>query len=259
MRIQVNGVNLHVRDRGPMCGADNPALVLLHYFAGSSRAWAAVFDQVQSTHRCVAPDLRGFGDSSAPEFHYAVRDYADDVDELIGALGLESYILVGHSMGGKFAMALAARRPAGLEALVLIDPSPPTPEPMGDTERQHLLASHGDRAAMVELIRKVSVFPLPAEVFDTAVDDNVRSSRAAWRAWLELGSREDIAADIRNICVPALVLRGEDDPVMSRDLLEREVVGRIGDSRMVEVPGAGHLLPLRAPVQVAELIATVLA
>ncbi|MGI9091165.1 MAG: alpha/beta fold hydrolase, partial [Gemmatimonadaceae bacterium] len=207
-RINVNGVDLSVTDQG----TGDPALVFLHYFAGSSRAWDGVIDRIQMAHRCVAPDLRGFGDSSAPASHYAVCDYADDVAELIGSLGLESYVLVGHSMGGKFAMALAARRPVGLQALVLVDPSPPTPEPMSSSDREHLLTSHGNRAAMVALIRNITVRPLPDVVFDTAVDDNLCSSLAAWCAWLEHGSRGDISALMPDVSVPTLVIRGAEDP-----------------------------------------------
>lgn len=258
-RIEVNGANLYVSDRGPSRDTGDPALVFLHYFGASHRAWNGVVGQLEARYRCIAPDLRGFGDSSAPPSGYAVRDYAADVDELIRVLELNRYVLVGHSMGGKFAMALAARRPAGLEGLVLVDPSPPTPEPMSDPDREHLLASHGDRAAMEDVIRTAAVYPLPQSVFEVAVDDNLRSSAAAWHAWPAYGSREDIASEMRNICVPTLVLRGAEDPIMSRHLLEREVVGRIRGSRMIEVPSAGHLLPLRAPVEVAELIATVLA
>lgn len=249
-RIEVNGANLYISDQG----SADPALVFLHYFAGSSRSWDGVIDRMRSAYRCVAPDLRGFGDSSAPAFHYAVHDYADDVEELIRSLGLESYILVGHSMGGKFGMALAARRPVGLRALVLVDPSPPTPEPMSRSDREHLLASHGDHSAMVALIQKITVRPLPNLAFDTAVDDNLRSSVAAWCAWLERGSREDIAEHLPDICVPTLVIRGADDPVMRHDMLQREVVDRIKSARMVEISNTGHLAPLEAPMAVSAFI-----
>lgn len=255
MRTAVNGVDLYVSQQGR--GA--PALVFLHYFGGSSRAWDGVVRQLRAQYRCIAIDQRGFGNSSAPRSGYAVRDYATDVEALIAVLGLGRYVLIGHSMGGKFAMAVAARRPPGLEALFLVDPSPPTPEPMSDSTRKHLLASHGDRAAMIEIIRGVAVSPLPKGIFDAAVEDNLRSSRAAWRAWLDGGSREDIAGEMASVLVPALVLRGAEDPVMSRHLLEREVVGRIRGSRMIEIPAAGHLLPLRAPVEIAALILSFLA
>src|SRR3954469_3094878 len=102
-------------DRG--CG--DRTLVFLHYFAGSSRAWAPVIDRLADDHRCIAPDLRGFGTADAPATGYAVNDYANDVAALIGALDIGRHVLVGHSMGGKIALALAARRPPGLEALVL--------------------------------------------------------------------------------------------------------------------------------------------
>ncbi len=246
----VNGVDPYLSDRGN----GDPALVFLHYFGGSSRAWDAVIDEMQSTDRCIAPDLRGFGSSSAPASQYAVHDHADDMQQLVQSLGLDSYVLIGHSMGGKFAMALAARRPAGLRALVLVDPSPPTPEPMSESDREHLLVSHGDRAAMVALIQKITVRPLPSAVFEMAVDDNLRSSRAAWYAWLEHGSREDISAQMPNVCVPTLVIRGAEDPVMQHDMLEREVVGRIDGARMIEIPQVGHLSPMEAPDTVTALI-----
>jgi len=249
-QIEVNSANLYVSDQG----SADPALVFLHYFAGSSRSWDGVIDRMRSAYRCVAPDLRGFGDSSAPASNYAVKDYADDVEDLISSLGLESYILIGHSMGGKFAMALAARRPAGLGALVLVDPSPPTPEPMSKSDREHLLASHGDRSAMVALIQKVTVRPLPDLAFDTAVNENLRSSLAAWCAWLEHGSRENIAEHMSNICVPTLVIRGAEDSVMHHDLLQREVVDRLNDARMIEIPEVGHLAPLEAPMAVTAFV-----
>lgn len=243
-------IDLYVSDRG----TGEPALVFLHYYAASSRAWNGVVGLLESQNRCIAPDLRGFGDSSAPASGYAVRDYTDDVANLVRSLGMDRYVLIGHSMGGKFAMALAARRPPGLGALVLVDPSPPTPEPIPEPQRLHLLASHGDRLAMEDVIRSAAVTPLPKAIFQTAVEDNLRSSPAAWRAWLELGSRENIASEMPNICVPTVVLRGAEDPIMSKALLEREVVGRITGSHMIEVAGSGHLPPLGDPHAVATLV-----
>ena len=92
--------------------------------------------------RCLAPDLRGFGESPAPGegwAHYTVDAMADDLHGLLGRLSLGRFIVVGHSMGGKVALALAARQPAGMAGLALLAPSPPTPEPMEPAERARLL------------------------------------------------------------------------------------------------------------------------
>ena len=241
--FELNGVAHHVEVTGER-GA--PAFVFLHYFGGSSRSWAEVIDKLAAHARCVAPDLRGFGASAAPPSGYAVGDYVDDVAALVAAFGIDDYVLVGHSMGGKIALALAARNPAGLRALVLLAPSPPTPEPMTDDERSHLLATHGERAAARATVLKITRRPLPPALLERAVEDNLRTAPAAWRAWLEHGSREDISARMGNVCVPVTVLVGRHDPAMPRPILQREVIERVGGT-LVVASDAGHLLPLESP------------
>ena len=243
-------VHLYRTDRGR--GSD--AFVFLHYFAGSSLAWKAVSALIAPARRCVAVDLRGFGDSPAPSSGYAVGDSADDVSALVATLGLERYVLVGHSMGGKIAMALAARRPRGLGGLVLVAPSPPTPEPMPEATRAHLLASYGDRGSAVETARTITVRPLAPAAFDQVVADTLRTSRPAWDAWLREGTRENIAASMSRVDVRTLVVAGGEDPVMHRDMLERDVVKRIAGARMAVVPGVGHLVPYEAPTELATLV-----
>ena len=258
MRIQVNGTTLNVPRQSAIRHSPSAiSLVFLHYFGGSSRAWCAVIERLAGDYHCVAPDLRGFGDSAATETGYTMSGMADDVAELIGSLRLKRYALVGHSMGGKIALALAARQPPGLESLVLLSPSPPTPEPMDESERTRLLDAHGDRAAAEETVRRIVVQPLSDQAHEGVIEDNLRSSRTAWRAWLERGSREDIAVLMPKVNVPVLVGVGAADPVLPAALLEREVVRRIagGGARLAVVPGkVGHLLPLEAPQATAELI-----
>jgi len=250
VRLTINGAALAVRTEG----AGDLALVFLHYFGGSSRAWSGVIGQLATEYRCIAPDLRGFGDSDAPATGYTVRDSAADVAALVHALALTRYVLVGHSMGGKIALAFAARRPPGLQSLVLIAPSPPTPEPMPESEREHLLASHGDRAAAEETARKITVRALTAPARTGIVADTLRSSRAAWVSWLEHGSREDITALMPRVAVPALVVASNSDPVLPARLLEREVVRRIAGARIMALSGVGHLMPIEAPEAIASVI-----
>ena len=114
---------MNVRDQGQ----GEPALVFLHYWGGSSRTWDLVIDRLKTDFHCVAYDQRGWGDSDRPETGYSLEDLAKDAESLIRTLELDRYILIGHSMGGKVAQLLASKRPPGLEALILVAPSPPTP------------------------------------------------------------------------------------------------------------------------------------
>ena len=254
MRIKTNGITLNVLEQGASDSTGKrPTLVFLHYFGGSSQAWTEVINRLSTDYHCIAPDLRGFGESDAPPCGYSVKDYADDVGGLIAAANVKTCVLVGHSMGGKIALSLAARRPANLHSLVLLAPSPPTPEPMPEEERTRLLTTHGNRAA-VETLGKITAHPVPTPLLNLFVEDNLRSSQQAWRAWLERGSREDISADMTRIDVPVLIVAGGMDESLTAKLLRREVVRRIGGARLTTLPDVAHLLPLENPAAIAELI-----
>lgn len=243
MYIHLNDIKQHVDEQG---ADQSPAFVFLHYFGGSARSWTEVIEALTGQARCIAPDLRGFGHTQAPAGGYAIDDYADDIAALVDAFALQDWILVGHSMGGKIALALAARRPPGLRAVVLIAPSPPVPEPMADDERQRLLDTHGERAAALETVENITHRALSPFLLERAIEDNLRSSPAAWRAWLEHGSQEDISQRMSAINVPVSVLVGRNDPVMARSLLQHEVAERTHGTLTI-ASDEGHLLPLESP------------
>lgn len=251
-RYTINGVGLNLAEAGK---EEDETLVFLHYFGGSSRTWGPVMDVLASRFRCLAPDARGWGDSDTPPSGYTVADMADDVAGLVAALGLTRYTLVGHSMGGKAAQVLAARRPAGLVRLLLVAPSPLSPEPMTDEERATLRAAWGDEGASRETLATIAKLPLGEEVGGMVVADNLRASRVAWEAWADTGSREDLSALAGEITVPTFVLAGAADPVLPPDVLRGAVVERITGATLTVVPGAGHLLPLEDVGAVAGWVA----
>ena len=236
--------------------AQPPALLLLHYFGGSGRSWDALAARLGPARRCVAPDMRGFGANhlGGP---YAVGDYADDAAAL--ATGLEPFLLVGHSMGGKVAVALAARRPPGLAGVVLVAPSPPCPEPMTDDARASLRASFGGQEGAAQTARAISAKAAAGPAFDPAVfervvADHMRADRPAWDAWLDTGSREDVTALAGQVSVPVLVVAGVDDAALGSDVQRRLTLPRLPSARMETVPGSRHLVPLDQPGALARLI-----
>jgi pimeloyl-ACP methyl ester carboxylesterase len=230
---------------------DSPALVFLHFFGGSARSWDPVLAELGEEFRALALDLPGFGAAAGASGPYTVAAYADRVEEAVRTHELKNYVLVGHSMGGKIALALAARRPPGLRGLVLLAPSPPTSEPIEEEMRAKLIAGWGCYGPASETLARITGRPLEGALRERTIADMMTSDMLAWIAWLEHGSREDIAASMASIDVPALILSGDRDAVLPSELVEREVGDRLESSSTVIVPGAGHLLPIEAPQAVA--------
>lgn len=229
-------------------------LVFLHYFGGSAMEWQSTMAQLADQYRCVAVDLRGHGDSAAPETGYSVMDMADDVQALIKAMGIQDFVLIGHSMSGKVALYLASRLPAGLKLLLLLAPSPPLPEPIPDADRQEMLDTHGQRTAAEETAAKITVRPLASGVKSQIVADNLRTSEAAWHAWLTLGSKENISDRMSFINVPVHILVGTNDEALAPDVQPKMTLPYLPDATLERIDGAGHLLPWETPDELASFI-----
>ena len=233
---------------------DGPALVLLHHFGGSARTWRTLIDRIGDRQRCFALDLPGFGAQADDPGPYTVAAMADHVQACIAELGLRNYRLVGHSMGGKVALALAGRRPAGLRSLVLLAPSPPNAEPIDPQQRQRMLAAWGSRPAMSEMVDAATVRILPTNVRTTLLEDMLTVSPNAWRAWLLHGSREDITASLADLSIDVLIASGDGDTAIPTAVLETELLPRLASASLAVIAGAGHLLPIEAPTETIRLL-----
>lgn len=236
-------------------GAGERQALLLHYFGGSGAMWAEVMRRVPGV-RCVAPDLAGFGGSAQPAEPYTVDQHAADMQALAEQLVLNSFALVGHSMGGKIAMALAALQPPGLRELILVAPSPPTPEPIAEKDRRRLLNAFGDHDALAAQINGITATALPANLQQQAIEEQLLAAEATWRAWLEDGSREDISAQLSQITVPVTILIGERDESITADLVAKAIIPFLTGTtaRISVIADAGHLLPYETPQPIADAL-----
>ena len=221
----------------------------LHYWAGAGHEYDHLRSLLPAGTQLLAPDLPGYGQQAAPNgFDYTVDSYADWVAAYLIEQQLTDYVLVGHSMGGKFALALAARQPTGLRGLVLLSPSPPTPEPISDRDRAASLAAYGKPEEAEKTFAKITNRPLPTEVRAQIVADNLGTSHAAWAAWLHSGSKEDIARLMPRIDVPCRLVVGESDRAIPLKTQREQTLPLLpGGTPLTVVPGAGHLLPYEAP------------
>ena len=117
-----------------------------------------------------------------------------------------------------------------------------------------MLQGYSKRKAAEETVTKITGHPLPPDLYELAVEDNLRSSANAWAAWLEYGSREDLSRQVGVLNLPALVVAGEKDPVLPAPIQTRDVLPHLAHGRLEIVSESGHLIPLEQPAALASLI-----
>lgn len=120
-RIETDGATIHL-----VKGGDGPPLLLLHGYPQTHVMWHRVAPRLAERFTVVAPDLRGYGDSSAPEAApdhttYSKRAMAEDQIEVMRRLGFERFAVMGHDRGARVAYRLALDHPERVERLVTLD------------------------------------------------------------------------------------------------------------------------------------------
>ena len=230
-----------------------PRTALVHGFGTSRGLWRRVLDGLPGG--ALTPELPGFGDNAAAgRPGQTTADMAESLARTLRAAGEGPYRLAGHSMGGKVVLLLAARHPDLVAELLLVAPSPPSPEPMSDEDRAGLRAAHGDRAALEKQYRTITRAPLPQEDFGGLVRDGLRADPGAWTAWPDVGSLEDVRGELGGLRAPVTVLYSEDDPAITPETIREQVLGTLPQARAVAVRGSGHLIPLERPQDVLALL-----
>lgn len=119
--IETSGARIHLRH-----GGKGPPLLLLHGNPLTHASWGKIADRLAERYHVICTDLRGYGDSSAPEpdadcANYSFRAMALDQVEVMRALGYERFFLAGHDRGARVAHRLTLDHPAAVEKLALID------------------------------------------------------------------------------------------------------------------------------------------
>jgi len=127
--LERDGVKLYYEDSG---GGD-PPLLLVHGWTCNHSHWAAQVQHFSPRHRVVTVDLRGHGQSDAPQQEYTMPGFADDLAWLCQQLGVQRPVVVGHSMGGVVTLVMAERHPDVVRAGIVVDS--PFPPVMGGFER----------------------------------------------------------------------------------------------------------------------------
>lgn len=233
----------------------SPALVLLHAFPVSGALWDAQIEHFAHRLRVVAPDARGFGQTSpfveAPSVSQLARDLADLLDHL----KIERAIIGGCSLGGYIALEFARQFPDRLRALILCDTRADADSPEDRVTRNEMIdfARLNDGLAVADRmlpkllgertrLQKPEVAEQVREMARSLSGENAAQMITALR------DRRDSTSVLSSIRVPTLGIGGEDDAISPPDVM-KQMAARIDNAKHVVVPGAGHLSNLEQPRQ----------
>ena len=252
--VEAGGVALAVDDRG-----SGPAVVLVHGVASSRTVWRETVEALGSEVRTIAYDRRAYGDSGAPEPYTGttVGEQADDLFELMAALGVGSAVLVGHALGAVVALDVLMRSPSLVSAAVLSEPpvlwlSARGPEAVGDLrDAIERGARDGGPAGAVEGYLESVAGPDALDLYGPARADAARREIRAFVADLAAGpSWSATRRELRAVTTPISLVSGwRSSPVQQE--ATRALADLMPSAKLIELE-AGHLAMLEQPETIAE-------
>ncbi len=250
-----------------------PAVVLLHGQPGSRGDWAQVTRRLKADFLVIAPDRPGYGETGGRARGF--RGNAAAVLSLLDRLGVPRAIVVGFSWAGGVAMALAEEAPGRVTGLVLVSSIAPG-EPLGRLDRALAVPPIGTAVTAGALFLANGLMTIPpvrralvrrqgGEVpMAAGSPDAVISSWLTNRVWRSFVTEQRCLIDelpsldrgLSAVRVPTVVLVGDSDHIVA-PATGRRLVEAIPGSRLVELPGAGHMLTHQRPDAVAAAVRAV--
>jgi pimeloyl-ACP methyl ester carboxylesterase len=252
--ISTGDINIAVTDVG-----DGPPVVLLHGLACGKRMWFHQIRGLKDRFRIIAYDQRGHGETDAPDDadRYSTKHLAQDLVGVLDALELPKVHLVGFSMGGGPALALAASAPDRVARLVLANVGAGTEDPWKSQWLSRRWSDFARDDASGELVADM----LRSEFFKRYVN-----RRPRYRCYMTglihatpvaglrhtfteiIGKRKSLfrlKGMLSSIRVPTLIISGQHDYVCRN--ATRLLTESIPGATLKVIEGAGHMTPLEAP------------
>jgi pimeloyl-ACP methyl ester carboxylesterase len=229
-------------------------VLFLHAFPLNAGMWQSQLETTPPGWRMLAPDYRGFGQSSPSQANATtMNDLAGDAIDLLDRLEVSEAVVVGCSMGGYVAFEMLASAPNYLKGLMLVDTraTPDTPE--GRTARQAMLEAvdrEGSEAVAREMTPKLlgetskrERPDLVAHVHHVISATNPAAIKMAIRAMME---RKDMTPSLASIHAPTVVVAGGEDSLIPATAIQ-QMHGGINAAKLETIDRAGHLPNLEQP------------
>ncbi|HYP15181.1 MAG TPA: alpha/beta hydrolase [Bryobacteraceae bacterium] len=234
----VSGYRMYARVAERERPADLPPVILVHGLGVSSRYMTPLAAKLAPTFHVYAPDLPGFGRSDKPKRALSVSELGATLSRWLQQAGIKRGLVAGNSMGCQIMVELAHHWPGFICGAVLLGPTMDTTVPHS--------AGHVWRLFQDQFFEPPALVALQA--FDYVTNGPIRTVDTFREAL-----RHDMLGRVHLIGAPAVLMRGEHDPIASRAWIQQLAI-RLPGARMIEVPGAGHALNYNSPGRVAKVI-----
>ncbi|MBA3892328.1 MAG: alpha/beta fold hydrolase [Gemmatimonadales bacterium] len=254
-RRTVNGVSLAVEVRG-----EGPAVLFVHGYPLDRSIWAHQMAALEGWCR-IAPDLRGMGQSDAPDLGYSMETYAADLAALLDMLGVDDVVLVGLSMGGYVAFEFLRRWRGRVRGLVLVDTRAEADTADAKRSRDAVAATaREDGAEAIAEAMLPKVLGASTLAGSPATVERVRAMMAATPvagivgALAAMRDRPDSSAMLPGLAgLPTLVIVGDEDG-LTPPARARSMTDAIPGANLVVIRSSGHLPTLERPVETTDAI-----
>lgn len=268
--VSARGLKLHYQEWG---AEEAPAIVMLHGFGVSGHMFDEFAERMQDRFRLVALDQRGHGDSDwSTDGDYSRQAFVDDLEAFREALGLKTFVLVGHSMGGLNAVAYTVQHPERVRALVLVDVGPEAakegvdnivrftrgPDELEFDEFVQMAHQFNPRRTIENIQERMRhrLRPLEHGKWTWKFDRRFREPESGLTVGSDLSNDESWQL-FRSVQAPTLLVRGSESDVLTQDVAER-AASEMSGCRLVVVAGAGHSVPGDNPEGFTQAVETFL-
>jgi non-heme chloroperoxidase len=242
------GVRLPYGEHGDPSGI--PA-VMLHGWSDSWRSFEGVLPHLPASIRALAVTLRGHADTTGAQSH-TISDMSADFAAFLDAVGVESAVIAGHSMGSIVAERVALDHPERVAGLVLMGARPTFDRP----NLHELFAAVAkltdpvDPVFLREFQESTIARPVAPGLIDMAVSESQKLTADVWRELRDGVIRVDFSAELPSIAAPTLVIAGEYDDVAPLGDAG-ELAALIPGARLAIYDDAGHAMHWEDPARVA--------
>jgi pimeloyl-ACP methyl ester carboxylesterase len=268
--IQANGIRFHYVTDG-----EGPLVILMHGFPQCWYGWHKQIPALAKKFRVVAPDLRGYGETDKPKGarHYKLEILASDIVELIKALGEKKAHIVGHDWGGFVAWFVAANHPEVVDKLCILNiPHPAQMRKFLFTRPRQMLKSwYIFFFQLPWLPERMMLKPGTAEKMFRGMavnkaaftDEDIAIYEKAWQApgamnaainWYRSAIRRPWVSPKHRIAAPKIVIWGEDDVALSKEMTYGQEKWVTGPYRIEYIKDCSHWVNEEQPESVNQLL-----